>query len=144
MVCQQDDMLTHDAISLVGTLLCAGKLRFCCHIRHPKLAGLRYLGLLQTKENATAHSKMGSLKQTIQQECNRKEQLCCSEIAMCSHCSLRRLLLLAAAKVFSSQEIILKHLGLEKINKEVIQNIYTKFVLLHRVTAHPVISKIIF
>ncbi len=98
-------MLTHDAISM-GTLLCAGKLRFCCHIRHPKLAGLWYLGLSQTKENATAHSKMGSLKQTIQQECNRKVQLCCSEIAMCSDCSSRRLSLLAEAKVLSSQENI--------------------------------------
>ncbi len=89
---------------------------------------------LKTKENATAHSKMGSLKRTIQQECNRKVQLCCSEIVMCSHCSSRRPSLLAEAKAFSSQENILTQL----------YKTFQKIFLLHRVTAHPVVSKIRF
>jgi hypothetical protein len=63
--------MTHTAISLAEKSLRTGKLQFsyCSSFvtvfADPKLAGLLYLGILQAKGNATAHPKMGSLKQSI-------------------------------------------------------------------------------
>jgi hypothetical protein len=60
------------------------------------------------KGNAPANPNVCSLKQTIQQECDRKVWQCCGKIAVCSGSAWQRSSLLAVAMVISSQEISLQ------------------------------------
>ncbi len=47
---QPDGALLHAAISFAETLLHTGKLRFCHHLRHPKLAGLQHWRHIASKK----------------------------------------------------------------------------------------------
>ncbi len=80
----------------------------------PNLLSLNLLdydgwGILQTKGNATANQNLGSLEQTIQQECDSKEWRCWGEIVARSGGSRWSSSSLAVPRVISSQENILTH-----------------------------------
>ncbi len=62
-----------------------------------KASGLRYLGILKSKDNALGHRKIGSLKQTVWQLQAAKVRWWCGKTAACADCAWRRLLPLAEA-----------------------------------------------
>jgi hypothetical protein len=78
---QHEGVLSHIAISLAGTFLCAGKLCFCHHIHRPELAGLWHLGHIEGNRQCYGSPKNAALKRTVWQLQAATVRQCCSESA---------------------------------------------------------------
>jgi hypothetical protein len=74
-----------------------------------KLSGLEHLGHIASEGQSTIHPKITSPKQTIWLVRSAKVGQCCGKTAARTGWAWRRPSLLAAAKAFSSQAIVLVH-----------------------------------